>query len=134
MKRAIQFLRFVVPDRVEGSHHPRGIFSVAYDIASKGELAEYEIDEINAILRWFDKNLATPTSFTRSNNRNLTSTLGLSWIKSTSNIAVSKLHEMRTILERHGIICEILKTTKPGYVVYEDEHQVVAEPFSSTVK
>jgi hypothetical protein len=39
---------------------------------------------------------------------------------------------MVAILEAHDVKVEMLKTTKPGYVVYEDEFQVVAEPFSDS--
>jgi hypothetical protein len=33
------------------------------------------------------------------------------------------------ILERAGICVKKIKTDKPGYIVYEDEWQLVAEPF-----
>ena len=39
---------------------------------------------------------------------------------------------MVLILEKHGIVVEMLETERPGYVVYEDDVQVVAEPFSDT--
>ncbi|ABF39543.1 hypothetical protein Acid345_0538 [Candidatus Koribacter versatilis Ellin345] len=37
--------------------------------------------------------------------------------------------EMVRVLERNGIYIQKIKTDKPGYVVYEDEWQLVAEPF-----
>jgi hypothetical protein len=36
---------------------------------------------------------------------------------------------MVRVLERHGIYVKKIKTDKPGYLVYEDDWQVVAEPF-----
>jgi hypothetical protein len=36
---------------------------------------------------------------------------------------------MVRILERNGVQVQKIKTDKPGYVVYEDEWQMVAEPF-----
>ena len=39
---------------------------------------------------------------------------------------------MAAILGEHGIVVETLETERPGYVVYEDDVQVVAEPFSDT--
>jgi hypothetical protein len=36
---------------------------------------------------------------------------------------------MAAILERNGIYVKKIKTEKPGYVIYEDEWQLVAEPF-----
>jgi hypothetical protein len=32
------------------------------------------------------------------------------------------------ILENYGISIRVFKTAKPGYIVYEDEFQIVAEP------
>jgi hypothetical protein len=34
------------------------------------------------------------------------------------------------ILEQHSIYVRMFKTDRPGYIVYRDEHQVVAEPFA----
>jgi hypothetical protein len=34
------------------------------------------------------------------------------------------------ILEQHSAYVRVLKTDRPGYIVYQDEHQVVAEPFA----
>jgi len=36
---------------------------------------------------------------------------------------------MVRILERHGIYVKMIRTDKPGYVIYEDDWQLVAEPF-----
>lgn len=35
--------------------------------------------------------------------------------------------------DAHGIEVEVLHTERPGYVVYEDEYQVAAEPFTETL-
>jgi len=37
--------------------------------------------------------------------------------------------EMAQILERNGHYVKKIRTAKPGYVIYEDEWQLVAEPF-----
>jgi hypothetical protein len=36
---------------------------------------------------------------------------------------------MTRILERNGICVKKIKTDKPGCLIYEDEWQIVAEPF-----
>ena len=43
---------------------------------------------------------------------------------------LSTLRELVAILETHGVPVRMLKAQRVGYVVYEDEHQVVAEPFA----
>jgi len=37
---------------------------------------------------------------------------------------------MAAILENNGVFIRTLKAKKVGYVVYEDEYQIVAEPFA----
>jgi len=39
---------------------------------------------------------------------------------------------MIAILENHGVHVRTIKTVRPGYVVYEDEFQVVAAPFADS--
>jgi hypothetical protein len=39
---------------------------------------------------------------------------------------------MILILEAHGVVVERIRTQRPGYIVYEDEHQVAAYPFADT--
>jgi len=42
------------------------------------------------------------------------------------------MHRMSDILEKYGLPVTMVTETRVGYVVYEDELQVVAEPFSDT--
>ena len=42
------------------------------------------------------------------------------------------MRELVAILEAHDIAVEMLQTERPGYVVYEDTYQIVAEAFSDT--
>ena len=51
---------------------------------------------------------------------------GSSWQLPSTSIGYGG---MIRILEQHGIYVKKIKTDKPGYVVYEDDWQLVAEPF-----
>jgi hypothetical protein len=73
---------------------------------------------------WFSDNLEKPTSFGRDKLR-----LGICWFKAGSPEHISRIWEMVRILERNGIYVRKIRTDKPGYVTYEDEWQLVAEPF-----
>jgi hypothetical protein len=42
------------------------------------------------------------------------------------------MHPIKTTLEKFGHPVTMLTESRIGYVVYEDELQVVAEPFSDT--
>jgi len=52
------------------------------------------------------------------------------WFKDTAKEHIAKAREMSCILGQNNIHVRVIKTQRPGYVVYEDEYQVVAEPFA----
>jgi hypothetical protein len=54
----------------------------------------------------------------------------ISWIKATEH--VSRLYRLKALVEEAGWLVQEVRTDKPGFVLYEDEHQVVAEPFAET--
>jgi hypothetical protein len=58
--------------------------------------------------------------------------VALSWFKDTATEYIRRMRELADILHAHGIETEMLSTDRPGYVVYEDAHQVAAEPFNDT--
>jgi hypothetical protein len=91
------------------------------------EQAKYE-----QVYEWFKKNLRAPRSFTRSSKPHAKK-VSLSWFKDSANEHIAKMHVLKQILEAHGVVVDVIRTNRPGYVVYEDEFQVAAEPFNETV-
>jgi len=73
---------------------------------------------------WFGKNLNEPTSFGRVKLR-----LGICWFKTDATEHIARIWQMVRILERHGVYVHKIRTDRPGYMIYEDEWQIVAEPF-----
>lgn len=127
-KREI-YLRFVTFEMDGRTQSDKGLFTVAYDLSRSETVPNYEVTEISKILVWFEKNLPAPTKFSRKKNVSHRETKGISWIKSSAKELVSNLYALMDVVERHGIHCKVLKTKTPGYVVYEDDFQIVAEPF-----
>lgn len=83
-----------------------------------------DADELRELRAWFNENLEKPSSFGRNKLR-----LGICWFKTDAAEHISRIWEMVHILERNGIYVKKIRTDKPGYVIYEDEWQLVAEPF-----
>jgi len=54
----------------------------------------------------------------------------ISWFKDTAKDHLAHIRDLVGILQNHGIAVQMLKTETVGYVVYEDEYQIVAEPFA----
>jgi hypothetical protein len=65
-----------------------------------------------------------PTSFGRNKLR-----LGICWFNTEATEDISRIWAIARILEKIGIHVKKIRKDKPGYVLYEDEWQLVAEPF-----
>jgi hypothetical protein len=119
-----EYVRFVIGRRDEDSNVEQGIFQAAALAIEWQSITGSDADEMNELRAWFSENLEKPTSFGRDKLR-----LGICWFKTDATEHISRIWEMVRILERHGIYVKKIGTDKPGYVVYEDEWQLVAEPF-----
>lgn len=122
------FVRFVVAERHEESDQPRGIFSALYTLEEAGELADYELVWFRQIERWFNRNLARPKRLAWSSRPNAPER-AISWLKMSAKAHVRQMRQLMVLLEHKGIPVQELRTEKPGYILYEDRHQVAAIPF-----
>lgn len=119
------YLRFVTAEIDPASRVEAGVFSAAYDLYYGGRLPEYEKERLRDIFDWFDLYLKEPTRFYRSWRRPRGA---ICWFRPTAREHLARAHEMADILEENGVFVWRVKSPKVGYVVYQDEHQVVAEP------
>jgi hypothetical protein len=97
-----------------------------------GKLTEHEEELHDLTRQWFNDNLEKPTRFTASKppfyrkpNK------AISWFKNNAKDHLAHIRDLVAILQNHGIAVRMLKTDRVGYVVYEDEFQIVAEPFTN---
>ena len=122
------YVRFVVDEISEDSGVELGIFQATYRLWRVGQLhsgAEVwwaDIDE------WFGRKLETPNRFARSRRRGAND-CAICWFKASATRHVARAHELVALLAEHHVPSRMLRTRRPGYVVYEDEFQVAAEPF-----
>ncbi len=119
-----ELIRFVVGLKDDDSHVEQGIFQAAANGLKLRNITGKDADELNEIRGWFSDNLDKPTSFGRDKLRT-----GICWFKTEASEHISRIWEMIHILERNGIYVKMIRTDRPGYVTYEDEWQLVAEPF-----
>jgi hypothetical protein len=119
-----EYIRFVVGRKDEESNVELGIFQAAAQALEWQTITGSEADELNELRSWFSGNLQRPTSFGRDRLR-----LGICWFKTGSTEHISRIWEMVKILERNSIYVKKIRTDRPGYVIYQDEWQLVAEPF-----
>lgn len=126
------FVRFVIHKNDEDSGRRQGIFQAISDLEYEGALLEHEQMQYDEIYEWFRHNLRKPRSLSRSAKPHAKN-VALSWYKDTAVEHLAKMHALSQILDAHGIVVDVLRTNRPGYIVYEDHFQVAAEPFKETV-
>jgi hypothetical protein len=124
------FLRFVVSERHARSDREAGIFSALYALEDRGELRAGEIEWFRESELWLNKHLPRPDRLAWSSRPNAPER-ALSWFKDSAVEHVSRVRALCELLEHKGIPVTELRTEKPGYVVYQDEYQVVAMPFEN---
>jgi hypothetical protein len=114
---------------------PDGLFVTAHDLVYDGELPGYYHRQLRALIDWFNENLERPTRFNSSTSKGAhrRDARGVSWYKDTAHEHISKMREISAILVERGYSVNERFTDRPGYIVYEDEVQIVAEPFSDKI-
>ena len=124
------YVRFVVTERDMRSDQQRGIFTAFYRLERDGQLASYELEWFRDIEEWFNTHLKKPERLTWSSRPNAPER-AITWLKMSATDHVARMRELVTLLKHKDLPVEELRTDKPGYIVYEDEHQVAAIPFNS---
>jgi hypothetical protein len=128
------FLRFVIQKPISDIGVREGIFSAAYDLKRSGRLSSVDEHHLTDLLEWFKQNLAVPTRFNRTTSKGYyrRTTKGIAWFKSSATRHLERIHELAELLDRYDVGSEIVTSERPGYVIYEDDAQIIAEPFRDT--
>ena len=124
------FLRFIIHERHPRSNESRGLFSAAWKLSNSRELLPWEEARWQELATWFGTYLPQPESAARSSRPNAPDR-AIFWFRASAVEQISRMREVAQLLEHHGIQTTVLQTERPGYIVYEDEFQVAAEPFRS---
>jgi hypothetical protein len=126
------FIRYVVPAWMHReSQVAIGVIAAAYELIEKDVLLRSELE---AVIEWFERNLAVPDRFNRTGSKGWyrRETRGIAWLRESASEQVGRMAELAELVARCGHRVVELRTERVGYVVYEDEAQVVAEPFRDT--
>jgi hypothetical protein len=129
-------LRFVLPCSHPDTGVEEGIFGAAYDLREGTLISVSDRQSLEGLLAWFGANLAAPQRFNASKSKGYyrRKTGGISWLKPTATEHIAKMRALISLLEKNGYQVSQITTNRPGYVVFEDDHQVVAEPFRGDQK
>jgi hypothetical protein len=137
--RPQELVRFAGRAIDPGSGQPIGIFQLAADLRNSRTLPSTDQRRLAALRGWFNANLAQPRRFShwkdgwrRSAHGWQRQPIAISWFRSDAVQCLKYAEAMADLLRTHGVHVDRLTCTNPGYITYEDEHQVVAVPFNES--
>ena len=123
-----KFIRFVSGEIDEDSHVSAGLFTAAHDLLEEPALPDDEYFALRDVMDWFNQHLKGPFRYRlRAAWR---AERAICWFKPTAQEHLSRAWEMTEILERNDVFIRTIKVERPGYILYEDEAQILAEPFA----
>jgi hypothetical protein len=127
-------MRFIVSNDNPDSGVEDGIFGAAYALRDAKGTSKHDRDSLVEHLTWFAKNLPIPKRFNRSASKGYyrRNTRGIAWFRDDALEHISRMHEIRRVLEANGCVVHLIQEDRIGYVVYKDDAQVIAEPFADT--
>ncbi len=124
----LMFMRFVSSEVDEHSHVSAGLFCAAFRLFDEMVLSDHEYAAVADLMGWFRVNLRGPFEYRlRSKWR---APRSICWFRCTAHEHLARARELATILEDRDIFIRTIKCYKTGYVLYEDDVQVLAQPFA----
>ena len=129
--RPSRYVRFVTDLIDEGSGHRRGVFQAVSDALADIETSNDHWQVLRSTYDWFNAHMKAPDRFSRSKRVNAAAK-AISWFKSDANEHITHMRRFCEVLNACGIGTEMITTDRPGYLVYEDAHQIAAIPFNET--
>lgn len=121
-------LRFEGYDLDQRTQCGIGVFQIAYRLV-RDDVEDYLRSELRSCLTWFEQHLAGPDRIYRPGK----SRYAISWFRETATEHIAVARRMVAAIEWADVLVEQLSTGEPGYVVYEDDEQVVAVPFTRSL-
>jgi len=98
-------------------------------------LEEHERLWFKEVVGWFERNLKVPsrTDIGLPYDSNEYERV-VYWFRPGAREHIARMREVAAMLKHHGVSHRLLKTDKPGRIVYSDEFQVGAIPHRDGVK
>ncbi|MBI1210749.1 MAG: hypothetical protein GC190_04755 [Alphaproteobacteria bacterium] len=118
------YLRFIV---VAPQAWPHGLFRSDFRPHYDDELPEWLRAPIDELYAWFNENLAIPRRFTVVSRRRRIYA-GLCWFQSDAHEHIARARELAQLIAEAGRPTAMLKTRRPGQILYRDAYQIVAKP------
>lgn len=120
------FVRFVVGTDTENAFWLTGVITVASTLCDQGVFFDHESELLEDIFDWFNEHLPCPPFRAKLRSGEWTPN-AVSWFRDQAGEPLRRTWDIVAILKEHGTTVRLVKTARPGRIVYSDEFQVVAE-------
>lgn len=117
-------IRFATLATDSDSRRASGVLVAAHTLRDDGDLSVQEHETLRTALAWFNDYLPVPAALADPEHRR-----AISWFKPAADEAIRRMWQLKTLLEVHGHHVDVLRTSDPGTVVYQDDWQVIAKPY-----
>jgi hypothetical protein len=130
----VALVRFVVSQTHAESGVQGGLVAAAYALRDAEDVSQEHRQALSELLLWFEKHLPAPNRFNRTSSKGYyrRNQKGIAWFRDTAENHISRMHELKRIAEANGHCVALIREDRVGYIVYEDDVQVIAEPFADT--
>lgn len=115
------YVRFETYLRAEWASRALGVFRAAGVVCDGPNLPAYARETLAESFDWFNTNLAVPRSETMDRR-------AIFWFRSSAVTCIRRVWEIVAVLREESIVVRLFRTTRPGRIIYADEHQVAAIP------
>ncbi|MFE0405578.1 hypothetical protein ACFW19_27265 [Streptomyces nigra] len=125
----VQYLRFQSPHRNDRGRFT-GVFGLVNNLAREGRLSEEQEAFRRLNNNWYDAAYADPSTVDATVYDEEVNPGAAAWFKPSATHLLARVPGYLEILAAHGVDCQVLRSTDPGQVVYEDDVQIVVVPYA----
>ncbi len=120
----MKYVRFQGLELNCGTSNKRGIFQLAYELKHASSTAHYDDQQLRKNLTWLETHLQVPSVLEKGTHYR-----AICWFKDAAHEPLKRIWAIKFLLQEYGRTVDLIATRKPGYILYEDGWQIVAQPF-----
>jgi hypothetical protein len=126
LRKMSRYIRFVEGGDSQDLRWLTGVITAASVMKDEGRLEPYQADILAATFTWLNDHLPCPP-FRRHLASGKWSEDAVAWFLPGAKEAIGRMWDLIAVLKGHDVPVRVLRTARPGLIVYRDEFQIVAE-------
>jgi hypothetical protein len=125
------YVRFQAVDLNRHGIRP-GVFALVNGLAFDGKLTDAQERFRRDTNAWYTRSYTNPADVVPDLYSHQTSPGAISWFKVTAVHLLERVEGYLELLRAHAVDYEVVCSTQPGRIIYEDADQIVAVPWDAT--